>query len=938
MRFMRRLFKRLISTATGRRNDERLKEEIEEHLALQTAEYIHAGLSPAEARRQAVLKFGAVEAIKEDYRAQRGMLFVETLVRDCAYAFRMLRKNPGFTAVAIVTLALGIGANTAIFSLIDSLLLRSLPVSNPQELVFLQWSAHNRPNYHSSYGYGDCQMGPGHTTTGCNFSHPFFNELLSQAGMFSGITASGGAIGLDLSGNGPASTMQGFIVSGNYFDTLGVRPVAGRMIEPSDDNPSASAVAVLSYGYWQKSFGGSLSVIGKTIGLNGIPTTIVGVAEQRFVGLTPGSAPDAWLPLSLRPLVDPQWSPTDDDAGSVWLVIIARLRPQVPRQQAESAVSLLFRNEMLYGAKRFSQEADEPAVSLIPAQTGLVGARGTYSTPLFILMAVVGIVLLIAAANVAGLLLARSTGRQKEMAVRLALGAGRGRVARQLLTESVLLSVFGAVLGILLAFWGARAIVAFVAKSSTQPPGFAASIDTRVLLFTTAIAILTGVVFGLAPAMRGTRVDLTPTLKGGAGASVGRSGGHWLNGGNLLVAGQIALTMIVLVGAGLAVRTLRNLRDVDAGFDTSNMLNFRINPALAGYKGAQVDALYHNLLRRLGGIPSVTSVTYSSVPLLVGWQQGTTFHLASAAEKSVIDSDFLRVGPDFFATLKMSLLAGRDFSPSDFIAASTAAAVPSPTSSTAVTSAPQQPPSPRAAIVNETYVRRYLGNAHPLGQRFRHPKADPSDPGYVVVGVVRDARYTNLRGAILPTTYAPAGGGGGVVFELRTAKSPSSIVPAVRSVVNQVDSNLPISNVMTESESIDQLLFQERLIARLSSFFGGLALLLACIGLYGLLSYEVTQRTREIGIRMAVGAGRSDILRNVVGQGLALAFIGLVVGAIASLGVTRFIRNSLYDVRAGDPITMVAVTAILVLVALVASWIPASRATRVDPMVALRHD
>jgi predicted permease len=442
--------------------------------------------------------------------------------------------------------------------------------------------------------------------------------------------------------------------------------------------------------------------------------------------------------------------------------------------------------------------------------------------------------------------------------------------------------------------------VAFVASGSARPLGFGASIDARVLVFTAAISLLTGIFFGLAPAMRSTHVDLTPALKeAGSSGGTGRARKHWFNLGNSLVVGQVALTMIVLVGTALVVRTLQNLRSIDPGFDTSNILNFSVNPTLIGYKGTQIVALYRNLQARLSAIPSVTSVSYSLTALLSGGLGRAGFHLQGASEKAMVDTDYLPVGPNFFATMKMSLLEGRDFSPADF----TSAASSTPVSSPAANSVAPPPSNPAPVIVNQTFVRRYLGNVDPLGRRLADPDVGQNDPGYVVVGVVRDAKFNSLRRDIKPTTYVPAGGGN-VSFELRTAKNPSSIILAVRSIVNQVDSNLPISNVMTESESIDQLLFQERLIARLSSFFGLLALVLACVGLYGLLSYEVTRRTREIGIRMALGAGQRNVLRIVVGQGLGLAVTGVFIGVAAAFWVTRYLGSFLYDVHPGDPVTL----------------------------------
>jgi predicted permease len=929
----------------SRRYDE-LDEEIRAHIDMSVRERVERGESPDAARAAARREFGNVGLVKETTRDAWGWVWVERLAQDVRYGLRMMRRTPGFTIVAVLTLALGIGANTAIFSLIGALFLRSLPVRDPQELVVLKWSAHNDPPFSSSSNFGDCQIQPPRDNiAACSFSHPFFDELRMQSGIFSSVTASGGTLQLDLSGVGPASLLQGLLVAGNYFDTVGVRRAVGRMILPSDEAPSAPPVAVLSYGYWQRIFGGSPSIVGKTVDLNGVPTTIVGVAERGFSGLTPGISVNAWLPLSLRPRLSTFWTPQGEDAGAVYILIIGRLRPDVPRGEAEAAVSSLFRNEMLHGAKPLSVAADEPAVKLLPVQSGLNGgARGKYSASLLLLMFAVGIVLLIACANVAGLLLARSAARQKEIAVRLALGAGRGRIVRQLLVESVLLSAFGAAFGVLVAVWGAHAIVALLASGATSPLGFNASIDTRVLLFTAAIALLTGILFGLAPAMRSTRVDLTPALKdGGRGfAGAGGARNHWFTLGNALVIGQMALTMIVLVGAGLLVRTLRNLRNLDPGFDTSNVLDFDINPMISGYKGTQIDVLYGNLQSRLSAIPGVESVGYSGHTLLSGGLGATRFHLPGSTENTSVASDILSVGPNFFATMKFTFVEGRDFSPAEFASASDSTAaffayIAAQRASAGANSGAPKSSNPTPTIVNQMFVRRYLGNADPLGQRLEDGQSSDHGTSYVIVGVVRDAKYVNLRRDIEPTAYVPAAGGR-AAFELRTAANPTSIIPAVRSAVNQVASTLPIFDVATQSQNIDLMLYQERLGAQLVSVFGVLALILACIGLYGLLSYEVTRRTREIGIRMALGAAQSDVLKMVIGEGLALTITGVAVGVAAAFAVTRYLGRVLYDVRPGDPLTLAVVAATLLLVALAACWTPARRATRVDPMVALRYE
>ncbi len=875
----------------------------------------------------------------EDRDAARSGRFslLTDLRQDVLYALRILAKSPGFTAIAILTLAFGIGANTAIFSLIDAVMLRSLPVRDLQQLVVMQWSMHHAPKTHSSSSYGDCltNFGDGESS-GCSLSKPFVEDVRSKTGVFSGLATFAYAGPLNLSGNGPATQAHAQYVSGDYFETLGVRAAAGRVFQRSDDTPSSSSVVVLNYGYWKSEFGGDPSAIGKTIYLQNLPFTIVGVAERSFVNLSPGNTFDLWIPLAQRPHLRAGWNSRQDDAGSWWMVVVARLRPGMSRAQAQSAVSLLFRNDLLYGEKPLSKAEDDPKITLLPAQTGLTGSRRRLSKPLYVLMLAVGIVLLIACANVAGLMLARAAGRQKEIAVRLAIGASRGRIVRQLLTESLTISFAGGLLGIALAFGSARALLAFLTSTSTRPTGFSAEIDPRVLAFTAGASILTGILFGLAPSLRSMRVDLTPALKENARLS-GRAGAGrgWFNSGNALVVAQVALTVVVLVGAGLLVHTLENLRKVDPGFDSSNTLNFGVDATLTQYKGEQLGDFFRQLRDRFGEIPGVLSVSYSDSPLLSGSLSTTGFHLHGKSDEKHSDADYLEVGPDFFKTMKMPLLAGRDFSPPEYRAVVRAPGSPCSNASKAQT--------PVAAVVNESFVRAYFSAGNPIGQRFgggedlEYP--DPNhcnDPGWQIVGIVRDAKYNDLRREVHPTFYAPSGEDG--TFELRTAGDPRASISSVRDVLQHSGFDLPVVGIITESKQIDDLLFQERMIARLSSFFGLLALLLACIGLYGLLSYEVARRTREIGIRMALGAQSADVLRSVVGHGIVLAAIGAAIGTAASFGVTRFLGSMLYDVKPSDPWTLVAVTALLLLVALAACYIPARRATHVDPLVALRYE
>jgi predicted permease len=581
------------------------------------------------------------------------------------------------------------------------------------------------------------------------------------------------------------------------------------------------------------------------------------------------------------------------------------------------------------GPKTLSTAADNPQVTLLPAQTGLIGRRSDYSNPLYVLMLAVGIILLIACANVAGLMLARAAARQKEMAVRLALGAGRARVVRQLLTESVMLSVLGGVVGILFAYWGAHAIVSFVSSNQTRPLGFATGVDLRVLGFTVTISLLTGILFGIAPTFRGARVDLTPALKEGerSSGSSGHAGRKWFSIGNALVVAQVALAIVVLVGAGLLVRTLQNLRSIDVGFDSHNILVFGIDPTLIGYKGAQVDAFYRDLQGRLAATPGVKSASYSILPLLSNRLGITAFHWPGKAQDQTSMADGLAVGPNFFATMHIPFLAGRDFNASDFKVSAANSGVTPTSARTAV-------------IVNQAFVQKYLGKENPIGKQFGEAGAaedHPAMPGYEIVGVVRDTKYNDLRREINATMYTPQGAGG-ATFELRTAADPQAILPAIREMVAQLSTNLPLFDVKTESEQIDRLLFRERLVARLAGFFGLLALVLACVGLYGLLSYEVSRRTREIGIRLALGAQPERVLKLVLGQGIVLAIAGAGLGIAVALGVMRYLASMLYDVHANDPITMIGVALLLTVVTVAACYIPARRAMRVDPIVALRYE
>jgi predicted permease len=868
----------------------------------------------------------------------------------------MLAKDPGFTAVAVLTLALGIGANTAIFSLVDAVMLRTLPVRDPSQLVVLRWTAHEHPRGIGTSSYGDCERSDEKNPYGCSLPYPFFELIRAQKDVFSGAAAFAGPAHLILSGTGLARMTSGEVVSGDYFSALGVKAAVGRTLGPDDNTVSALPAVVLSYDFWQTAFGGDPATIGRTILLNSAPFTIVGVAEPGFSRLSPGKTQDLFLSLSMLPRLNVPWGRDAQGPTNWWLVIVARLKPDVSLGRAQAAATLIFRNQMLHGAKALSKESDDPKILLLPAQRGLTGQRGFFSKPLYVLMCVVGLVLLIACANVAGLLLSRATARQKEMAVRLALGAGRWTIVRQLLTESVTLSLAGGALGVLFAVWGVHAMTALILGNADSPFPFVVEPDWRALTFTLSISLFAGIVFGLAPAVRGTRLSLTSALKESGSTLPGRevhAGRRW-HLDRALVVVQVGLSMIVLVGAGLMVRTLQNLHRINPGFDTRNVLLFGINPTLEKYTDAQIQRLYRNLQEQLASLPGVISVSYSSDALLSGSLWTSDVHVEGQREKATEEVDMLAVGAGFLKTLRVPLLEGRTLTAEDIDLAEQAAAfgespqqVASPfgVSLTPKSSATVGPPIP--VLVNAAFVRHYFANQNPLGRMISQGDSEgtigdsavgkPKVRRWEIVGVVGDTKDSYLRREIYPAVYLPLTGGG-AHFEVRTASDPSSVIPSVRDLAQRLDSNLPLFAVRTQSQSIEGLVTQERVIARLASFFGLLALVLACVGLYGLLSYEVTRRTREIGIRMSLGAESRDVTRLVVLRGMRLTAAGVCAGAAGGLALTRVLSSLLYDVKPTDWPTYLFVALLLAGVALLASYIPAWRAARVDPMEALRYE
>lgn len=670
----RRILSKFRDLFRNNRVEEELEREVASHLILLADDFERRGMSPEEARLAAKRAYGGVEQAKQAHRDERSLVWIEQTAQDLRYAVRMLARSPGFAAVAILTLALGIGANTAIFSLIDAVMFRSLPAEDPQRLVIFGWNAHHEPTLRGHSVYGDCDDDD-HTME-CAFSVPFY-EAVRHTKASSGVTAFAGPVEVGFSANGPANIARGEYVSGDYFSTVGVRTILGRPLGLADDTPTASPAIVMSYGYWQRAFGADPSAVGRTVRLNDVDVAIVGVAEPGFSSLTPGKSHDFFMPLSLAKRVQSEMSGSISgteyslsDPAVWWVVLAGRLKPGVSVEQAQAEATTLFHAELLHADKPTFSEGDKPVLRLLPAREALNGESSQMAGMLELIMTAVGFVLLIACANVAGLILARSGNRQRELAMRQALGAGRARIARQLLTESLVLATAGGALGILVAVWGVHALTKLIASGLDQPFLFVIAPDWRVLAFTSGVTLATGVLCGLAPSFRSARADLTPSLRENASTIPGAAlQGAWrVRLGDALVVAQVALSIVVLVGAW-PVRTLHKLQTLDPGFDTHNVLLFGIHPSLAGYTDHQTVQLYQQLQARFEALPGLVSASYSADTLLSQSWSASNVHLDGAPPKSNANTATLRVGLDFFQTMRIPVLAGRVFTPADFASA-----------------------------------------------------------------------------------------------------------------------------------------------------------------------------------------------------------------------------------------------------------------------------
>ena len=835
-----------------------------------------------------------------------GWEWLESFIQDTAYGSRAMWRSPALTIVALLSLALGIGANTAIFSLLDAVMLRSLPVKDPAQLVLLG----NGTASGITDDFARTQL----------YSYPFYRRMRGENQVFSDTAAicsmTNGVHGY-VEGRNESEPMNVQLVSGKYFDTLGVRALVGRTLNDTDDNSEGDhPVAVISYAWWKRSLARDPNVLSRTLRLGAMTYNIVGVAPPEFFGTKVGEAPDMWVPLSMIQAVPPNFGGYKDDFSES-LLIMGRLKPGVSIVEATANVNVLFREILISfaGTKldpENRQKLDRTKVLLTPMATGLSSLRHQFSEPLQILMGVVALVLLIACANIANLLLARSTARARELAVRQALGARRSRIIRQLLTESLLLALAGGVLGVALASVANRVLLRMV-SGGLDPIPLDVSIDTRLLLFTVAVTIATALIFGTVPAFRATRLQLTDTLKAGRGPQ-GSSGKNPL--AKALVISQVALSLVLMVGAGLFLRSLVNLNNVDTGFNKENVLRLNIDSSSAGYKGGEPRevALDQQIEERVQALPNVKAASFSAFTFNEGaWSSDVALPGMKINENINVMHNV--VGTHYFETMQIPLIAGRTFSSSD--------------TST----------SPRVAIISEHMAKTFFPLVSPIGRHYGLGDNKPEND-VTIIGVVKDAKFNNLaEDAVdldyLPYTQTPWGFGD---FEVRYTGDFAPVAAAVQQTIRSIDRNLPVTHVTTLDEQVARSITNQRLVAQLSAFFGVLAVFLSCIGIYGVMSYVVTRRTNEIGIRMALGAGRSSMLWMVLREILILVSIGVVIGVPATLAGDRLVSHMLFGLKPTDPLTLVSATGMLLIVAAIAGYLPARRASLVDPMVALRYE
>jgi len=833
---------------------------------------------------------------------------MDTFWQDLRYGIRTLVKNPGFTVIAVLTLALGLGANTAIFSLTDQILLRLLPVENPKELVVLRSPG---PKQGRVWSDGDGAS---------PFSYPLYKEVRDNNNVFSGLLARF-AISLSVAGEGQTERANGELVSGNYFEVLGVRPAVGRVFIQDDDRVAgAGQVIVLSHAYWTRHFGADPGILNKTLIVNGIGMTVVGVARAGFTGVQVGQTPDIFIPITMKAQMTPNWDGLNDHRD-YWLAMIGRLKPGLTPARGEEAFAPVYRQILeteLPLAGSLSPETQqrflEKRMLMEPGSRGRAVLQRDVKEPLLVLMGMVGLVLLIACANVANLLMARGAARQREIAIRMAVGAGRWRLVRQFLVESLTLSLIGGGVGLLVAAWTTGALVGAIPES-LGAVGLSAGLDVRLLMFTIGLSVVTGLLFGVMPALKATRLNLESTLREqGSSVSGGFSQVRFRKG---LVVSQVVLTTVLLVGAGLFARSLNNLKQLDLGLRPDHLVAFSIAPELNGYTPQQTIALFDQLHQSLISQPGVDAASESVMAAFTDSTSGSNITVEGyqAGENEEMQVSQNWIGPGYFSTMGIPLFQGREFGPSD----------------TAT--------SPKVAIINETMARRFFANRSAIGSKFTFGAGDRVRPDIEIVGVVKDSKHSTVRdkgGPFVCLPYSQFKTLGNITFYVKTKQEPRAVAASMRREVQRLDPNLPVFGLKTLEGQIDESLFADKFLTFLSMCFALLAALLASIGLYGVMAYTVTRRTREIGIRMALGATRGIVSWLILREVVVLAVIGLVVGLPAAYGLGRFTESLLFGVKASDPLVFVAAGLLLTVATLLGGYLPARKAARIDPLVALR--
>lgn len=915
---MKPLWRRLQWFLHRERYEREMEEEIAFHLMLLSRDRKEAG---------ALRQFGNITYIKEESRHMWTGIFWEQLAQDTRYGLRAMVANKLFTAMAILSLALGIGANTAIYSFMDAIMLRAMPVGHPAELTILNWRAKGDATVAHSR-HGSSYREPGGGTTSPNYPYQAFEFLRDNNHVFSALFAYSGAGRLNIVTDGQAELGEGQYVSGGYFSGLQLIPAAGRLIGPQDDVPGASPVVVISYGFWQRRFAGQPNTIGKQLQIDGHPLAIIGVAPPEFFGVRPQSAPEVFIPVRQYAALDTNQRGVAKwfvDPHSYWIEIMGRLRPGVSLAQAQAEMEPAFHNWVLNSATDEKERAILPALWLQEGGSGVDSLRRQFSKPLYVLTAMVGLILLIACANIANLLLARAEARRREMAVRLSLGAGRFRVMRQLLTESILLSLSAAALGTVFAAIGIRALTWLLANGRENFT-LHAELDWRVLAFTLLIALATGVLFGFAPALQATNIDITPALKetraGGSRNRIRRFGIPF-GLSHVLVVTQIAISLLLVAAAGLFVRTLGNLQSVNLGFNRENVLLFELNAAQAGYNDSSTKILFADLQHRFRLMPGVRGATMATVPLVANSMDSTGISMPGEppAGRRSPSTAVMMVGPAFFETMQIPILAGRPVDDRDHEGL------------------------PVTAVVNEVFAKKYFPDQSAIGHHF-FAFGGSTRPGtdIEIVGIAKTALYSSLKEEIPPVTYLsylqpiknwPITA---MIFEVRTSGEPLALAGTVRKIVHDVSPAMPVADITTQVRQIEGTIVGERTFAELCTCFGALALIMACVGLYGTMAYTVSRRTSEIGIRMALGAARAGIIWMVLRQVLILGAIGVVMGCAAVWETTTFLKSFLFGIQPNDPTTLILAVAILAACAILAGYAPAWRASKIDPMVALRHE